>query len=50
VAAGAFIVEKAGGKISDFSGGAGWLTGGQILATNSLIHVEFLEALKNAGL
>ena len=50
VAAGAFIVEKAGGKISDFSGGAGWLTGGQILATNGRIHGEFSEILQKFDL
>ncbi len=46
VAAGAFIVMKAGGKISDFSGKARWLYGGEILATNALIHDEFLQVLR----
>ncbi len=46
VAAGAFIVEKAGGKISDFSAKADWLYGGEILATNGLIHNEFIMILK----
>lgn len=47
VAAGAFIVEKAGGMVSDFFGENNYLFGKQILASNSLIHSEFLEIIKN---
>lgn len=50
VAAGAFIVEKAGGKVSDFSGGDNYIFGKEIIATNSLIFDEFLEVLKKIKL
>ncbi len=46
VAAGAFIVEKAGGRVSDFGGGQNWLYGREIIADNGLIHKEFLAVLK----
>ncbi len=46
VAAGAFIVQQAGGRISDFAGGNNWLFGKEILATNGPIHEEFLQHLK----
>ena len=45
VAAGAYIVEKAGGKVGDFGGGNGWLFGGEMLATNALVFDEMVEAL-----
>lgn len=41
VAAGAFIVEQAGGKISDFSGGKNYIFGEELIASNSLIFDEF---------
>ena len=46
VAAGAFIVERAGGRVSDFGGGQNWLHGREIIADNGLIHKEFLAVLK----
>ncbi len=46
VAGGALIVEEAGGKVTDFGGGADWLSGGEILATNGLIHSAFAEVLR----
>jgi len=46
VAAGAFIVQEAGGKISDFSGGNNWLFGKEIVASNGLLTKEVLEATK----
>lgn len=42
VAAGAFIIEQAGGKVSDFSGGSNYLFGKEIIASNALIFDEFL--------
>jgi len=45
VAAGAFIVRQAGGRITGFTPGADWLYGGEILATNGRIHDAFLQAL-----
>ncbi|MBN1117728.1 MAG: inositol monophosphatase [Bacteroidales bacterium] len=41
VAAGAFLVEAAGGKISDFAGGDNYLFGKEIVASNSGIFNEF---------
>ncbi len=40
VAAGAFIVQQAGGKVSDFSGGDNFLFGGELCAANGHIHQE----------
>lgn len=40
VAAGILIVEEAGGKVTDFSGGDNALFGRQIIASNTLIHNE----------
>ncbi len=48
VAAGAFIVQRAGGKVADFSGGDNWLFGKEILAANPHIFDNFLKVL--AGL
>jgi len=44
VAAGAFIVERAGGKVSDFSGGDNYIFGKEIIAFNSKLHAGFLKA------
>lgn len=46
VAAGALIVEEAGGKVTDFKGGRDFVFGRQIIATNNLIHQEFTEKVK----
>jgi myo-inositol-1(or 4)-monophosphatase len=43
VAAGAYLVQKAGGTVTDFSGGDNFLFGGEILASNTRIHDEFLK-------
>ncbi len=45
VAAGAFIVQKAGGKVSDFRGGDDYLFGAEIVASNSNIFNEFKDAV-----
>lgn len=45
VAAGAFIVEEAGGKVTDFNGGNNYLFGAEIIASNSLIAEEFTSAV-----
>ncbi|MEO9805725.1 MAG: inositol monophosphatase family protein [Reichenbachiella sp.] len=45
IAAGALIVEEAGGKVSDFSGGNNYLFGREILAANT-IHAEMLAIIK----
>jgi myo-inositol-1(or 4)-monophosphatase len=53
-AAGVLIVEEAGGKVSDFSGGEFEIASRETLATNSLIHEAFLhefqEILAGRGL
>ena len=46
VAAGAFIVKQAGGKVCDFNGKNNYLFGKEIIASNSLIHNEFLSIIK----
>mgnify|MGYP003290509641 CR=1 FL=1 len=46
VAAGAYIVQKAGGLVSDFSGGDDWLFGGEIVASNPLIFNELRSTLE----
>jgi len=45
VAAGAFIVEQAGGYVTDFSGTSEFISSREILATNSSIHYEFISLL-----
>jgi myo-inositol-1(or 4)-monophosphatase len=46
--AGLLMVQEAGGKTSDYSGGTGQLyTGAAIVATNGLIHERVLEVLNN---
>jgi myo-inositol-1(or 4)-monophosphatase len=47
VAAGAFIVEEAGGIVCDFSGGNNYLFGKEIFASNTFIEKELLEILKS---
>ncbi len=46
VAAGAFIVMEAGGKISDFSGKKNFLFGEEIIASNSLIFDELQATIQ----
>lgn len=45
VAAGAFIIQQAGGKITDFSGGENWLFGGEIIAASSNYFDEFYSVI-----
>ncbi|MCX6352521.1 MAG: inositol monophosphatase family protein [Bacteroidetes bacterium] len=47
VAAGAYLVQKAGGKITDFSGEDDYIFGRQIIGSNGLFHQEFLEVINN---
>jgi len=46
VAAGALLVAKAGGMVTDFSGGSNYLFGGEMLASNTRIQNELLERFK----
>jgi myo-inositol-1(or 4)-monophosphatase len=45
VAAGAFIVKQAGGKVTDFKGGNNYLHGGELIAGGS-VHAEMLEIIR----
>ena len=44
VAAGALIVQEAGGKVTDFSGSTGWWESGDIVASNGRIHADLMRA------
>jgi myo-inositol-1(or 4)-monophosphatase len=48
VAAGRLIVEEAGGRVSDFRGGAHPLSGEETVASNGRIHEEMLGMLAEA--
>lgn len=43
VAAGAIVVQEAGGEVTDLVGGDDWLYGGQILASNDHLHPALLD-------
>ncbi len=45
VAAGSFIVQQAGGRLSDFSGGGNYLFGRELIAANSKVFEEFGQAV-----
>lgn len=45
VAAGAFIVKQAGGKVSDFSLGDNYIFGKEIIATNKGVYDEFSKVV-----
>ncbi len=46
VAAGAFIVQQAGGRVADFSGNENYIFGKEIVSGNSLCFDEFLNVVK----
>jgi myo-inositol-1(or 4)-monophosphatase len=46
VAAGAFLVNQAGGKSTDFKNGNDYIFGKEIISTNSKIHSEFLSRIE----
>ncbi|MFP4470267.1 MAG: inositol monophosphatase family protein [Bacteroidales bacterium] len=46
VAAGALIVKQAGGEINDFMGKDNFIHGGEIVATNGLIHDELMQVMQ----
>lgn len=46
VAAGSLIVKNAGGTVTDFNGKNDFIFGKEIIATNSKVYPEFLEAFK----
>lgn len=46
VAAGIIIIQQAGGKVTDFSGGDDYLYGGEIIATNGRLHEALLTTIQ----
>lgn len=49
MAAGSLMVTEAGGRMSDFRGGAFSIEGVEMVASNGLIHNEMLEVLRNGS-
>ncbi len=49
VAAGVLIVKEAGGVVTDFGGSPFSIYGGQIVASNGVVHEEMLRVLKGDG-
>lgn len=45
VAAGAFILQQAGGKVTDFRGGTDWKSGHEVAASNGKLHALVLNEL-----
>ncbi len=48
VAAGSFIVQQAGGKVTDFSGKENFIFGKEIVATNDLVWEQFIAKARSA--
>lgn len=46
VAAGALIVQQAGGTVTDFRGGDNFLHGGELCASNGKVHIEMLNVVQ----
>jgi myo-inositol-1(or 4)-monophosphatase len=46
VAAGSFLVQQAGGRVTDFNGGEDYIFGGSLVSSNGLVHEEMLEVVK----
>jgi myo-inositol-1(or 4)-monophosphatase len=46
VAAGTLIVQRAGGKVTDFSGGNKFIFGNQLCAANGSVHAEMLDVIQ----
>jgi myo-inositol-1(or 4)-monophosphatase len=46
VAAGSFLVQQAGGKVTDFQGGDDFIFGKSLISGNGLVHGEMLEVVK----
>jgi len=47
VAAGTFIVQQAGGTVTDFNGGDNYIFGAELLASNTLLHQPLLNAVES---
>jgi len=48
VAAGALIVEEAGGRVFDFKGGNNWLFGKEVACSNALLEQEFQSIIQSS--
>ena len=48
IAAGALILQQAGGKLSTFTGGSDFYSGKEVLATNGKIHEELLQMVQDS--
>ena len=46
IAAGSIIIREAGGIVTDFGGGQGFLSSGNIIAGNPSVHSELLKEIK----
>ena len=46
IAAGALIVEEAGGRVTDYAGAPVELSRGQIVASNAALHAQMLETIQ----
>jgi len=40
------LVANAGGRVTDFKGRNDYIFGGEMLATNKILHTEMLDAVK----
>ncbi|MCM1109141.1 MAG: inositol monophosphatase [Clostridium sp.] len=46
IAAGSLIVQRAGGQVTDFSGGLSYGNGREVFASNGLLHQELLNVIQ----
>ena len=46
IAAGILLVQEAGGVVTDFSGGNGYLTSGNVVAGNPATHAQILDVTR----
>lgn len=46
VAAGTFLVQTAGGKVTDFKNGSNFIYGGELCAANADVHAEMLRVIR----
>ncbi len=49
VAAGILLVQEAGGRVTDFDGGADYLSGEHIVASNGRLHEEMLHVIREGA-
>ncbi len=48
IAAGVLLVEEAGGKVTDMKGGDNYLTNGEIISSNGLVHDELVRMIRES--